>query len=139
MTSSPPALPPAVYVWSLEVARTAARCAADLQRPLLLVCPQESAAFGGVPWFQAVTARARQETGAEALTGLEAGADGALAHEALQAGLDVVVFTGAGPVRERLAAIAQDQGAALLFEAPRALILAVEPDPLEACRAWLDK
>ena len=138
MTSSPPALPPAVYVWSLDLARIAARCATEVQRPLLLVCPQESAAFGGAPWFKAMAARAKQETGAEALTGLEAGADGALAHEALQAGLDVVVFTGAGPVRERLAAIAEDQGATLLTEAPPALTLAVEPQPIEACRAWLD-
>ena len=139
MTSSPPALPPAVCVWSLDLARIAARCAAEVRRPLLLLCRQESAAFGGVPWFKALAARAKQETSADALTGLEAGADGALAHEALQAGLDVVVFTGAGPVGQRLAAIAQDQGAALLLEAPPALILAVEPHPIQACRAWLDK
>lgn len=137
MTSSQPPLPAAVYVWSLDLARTATRCASELQRPLLLLCPQESAAFGGVPWFETLVRQARQETGARALAGLEAGEDGALAHEALRAGLDVVIFTGPNATRQRLAAIAREQGAVLLSEAPAALTLAVEPHPIEACRAWL--
>lgn len=132
-------LPPAVRVWDPADASRAARCASDLKRPLLLLCPQESAAFGGIAWFRSLVERARQSGGAELLAGVETGQDGALAHEALQAGLDVVVFDGPSALSCRLQAIAQAQGAWLLHEAPKALDLARASRPDEACRRFLAK
>jgi len=133
------ALPPAVYVCNVEQARLAARCAARLKSSVLLLCPAESAAFGGVPWFKALTRAASQETGATCLTGLEAGEDAALAHEALQAHLDLLVFEGGSKVRERLTAMARAQGATLVEKAPPALSLVGAPDPEARCLSWLER
>src|SRR5690625_4117441 len=87
-------LPRAVRVCDRTDASRAAPSASDLKRPLLLLSPQERAAFGGMAWFRSRGERARQSGGAERLAGVETGQDAALAHEALLAGLDVVVCDG---------------------------------------------
>jgi len=136
---APPRLPPAVYVWSLALARSAVECAAAQESSLLLLCPQESAVMGGVPWFKALAERARENIEINMLAGLEAGDDAALAFEAIQAGLDLLIFTGPPDVTTRLAAIAEKQKALLLDRAPQALVLASARDPEQALRSWLNR
>ena len=130
-------LPPAVRVWNLVDARTAASCACELKRPLLLLCPQESATFGGIAWFKGLLENARADFDVELPSGVEVGDDGALAHEALQARLDVVIFTGPASLTERLKTIAEAQGAVLLERVPEALDLASASQPRDACRLHL--
>ncbi|HLW28581.1 MAG TPA: hypothetical protein VKY54_12670 [Kiloniellales bacterium] len=134
---SRPPFPPAIYVWSLEQACLATACASEEDCPLLLLCPEESAALGGVPWFKSLVDKTARGKTLDLCLGLEAGCDGALAHEALQLGLDLIVFEGSQALREKLAAIAHTQGALVLAGAPPALSLAGLANPEEACRAWL--
>lgn len=136
MTPQPP-LPPAVRVFDPELARRAAACAAAAGRPLLLLCPQGSVAFGGPAWFLALVERAAAESGATLLVGIEAGDDAGLAYEALRLGLAVVVFTGPEAQAARLAAIAEGLGARLLRALPPAPDLALEGDPEAACHVLL--
>ena len=137
MNDRPASLPPAVRVFDPALARRAAACAAALGRPLLLLCPQGSAGFGGPAWFRALVEAAASDSGAELLAALDAGDDAGLAYEALRLCLAVVIFTGPEAPATRLAAIAESLGGRLLRSSPRSLDLAAEPDPEAACRAWL--
>jgi len=131
------ALPPAVRVFDPVLARHAAACAAATGRPLLLLCPQGSAAFGGPAWFLALVKNAAAESSATLLAGIEAGDDAGLAYEALRLGLAAVVFTGPEAQAARLEAIADGLGARLLRDAPTAPDLAAARDPEAACHALL--
>jgi len=131
------ALPPAVRVFDPALARRAAACAAEAGRPLLLLCPQGSAAFGGPAWFLALVKDAAAGSGASLLAGIETGDDAGLAYEALRLGLDLVVFGGPEPQAARLAAIAEGLGACLLRHSPPAPDLAAEGNPEALCHALL--
>lgn len=134
-----PPLPPAIAVTGPAAARLAADCAAELDVPALLLCPQEAAAFGGPAWFRELVDAAARHSGARLLAGLDAGGDGGIALEALQLDLDVVIFSGPDNAAERLGRLARSRSRHLLTAMPEVLRLAEGGNPTPACRTWLEQ
>lgn len=139
MTQSRPPLPPVVAVTSPTTARIVARCAAELARPALLLCPQEAAAFGGPAWFRELVDAAARQSGAQLFAGLDAGSDAGVAVEALHLRLDVVIFSGPKGATERLQRSGENLGQRVLAKMPSALHVTGRDNLEAACRAWLEQ
>jgi hypothetical protein len=128
----------AVIVHSLEHARAALAAAAELGVPVTLASAPGAAAYAGPGWFQEVVALAAAEVPQAACEAVidcaERQGDVLLA---LRLGLKRVRFTGPKGAGQKLAAIAEQQGATLVTGRLEALDLSGPADPAGACRAWL--
>ena len=128
----------AVIVHSLAHARAALAAAAALGVPVTIVSAPGAAAYAGPGWFQEVVAQAAaQVPQADCQAVIDCGERPGDVLLALRLGLERVRFTGKKAVAEKLAAIAEQQGATLITGRLEALDLRGAADPLTACRDWL--
>lgn len=127
-----------VWVHSLDQAIAALRAAAALERPLVLA--SDAAGSGGVTWFLALIAQARDAVPAarcEAL--LDCADQPGWALEALRLGCPLVRYRGPRKTAAKLADIAEQMGARLITGPVDGLGLLGEPDPGAVCRRWLER
>src|SRR5260370_39504285 len=131
--------PRRIIVHSLAHARAALDAAAALGVPVTLASAAGAGGYAGPLWFKAlIEAALRDHPGVSAAAVLDCGDEPGTTLGALRAGIKQVRFTGAGEVRERLAAIAAALGARIESgEAVPALDLLDPPDPTRLCRAYL--
>ena len=128
----------AIIIHSLEHARAALGAAAETGVAVTLASAPGAAAYVGPAWFEEVVRLARAEVpGAQALALLDCAGRAGDVLAALRQGLPRVRFTGPKAVAEKLAAIAEAQGATLVTGRLRALDLHGVADPQTACRRWL--
>jgi hypothetical protein len=108
--------------------------------PVTLVSAAGAGGYVGPLWFKAlVDAATGEHPGVVVTAVLDCGEEPGTALGALRAGIRRVRFCGASAVRERLAAIAAAQGAAIEAgdEGDEALDLLDTRDPDALCRAFL--
>jgi fructose/tagatose bisphosphate aldolase len=128
----------AIIIHSLEHARAALAAAAALEVPVTLASAPGASAYAGPAWFQEVVRLAKAEfPGVEADATMDCAERPGDVLAALRQGLLRVRFTGRKAVAEKLAAMAEAQGAELVTGRLRALDLRGLTDPDTACRAWL--
>lgn len=128
----------AVIVHSLDHARMAARAAAALGVPVALRSAPGASSYAGALWFAEMIALVREEVPEADIAAVLDCADAAGdAMAGLRCGLARIRFAGRGRVRERLAALAAEYGAALDEDPAPALDLGGEGVDAEAVRAWL--
>ncbi|MBM3548751.1 MAG: hypothetical protein FJX54_17550 [Alphaproteobacteria bacterium] len=102
---------------------------------MTLLSPSGAAAYWGALYFQSLMRLAGEAEPEARFTAILDCADrpgDVLA--AFRQGIKHVVFHGTGEVRDKLAAIAEAQGARLLARVPADLDLARMRDPVAACR-----
>ena len=127
-----------VWAHSLDQAVAALNAAAELDRPLVLA--SDAAGSGGVAWFLALIAQARDAVPAarcEAL--LDCADQPGWALEALRLGCPLVRYRGPRKTAAKLADIAEQLGAGLITGPVSGLDLLGEHDPEAACRHWLER
>jgi hypothetical protein len=108
--------------------------------PVTLASAAGAGGYVGALWFKAVIEAATSEHPGVVVTAvLDCGEEPGTALGALRAGIKRVRFSGANSVREKLAAIAEAQGAAIEAgdEGDEALDLLDRRDPDALCRAFL--
>lgn len=130
----------AVIIHSLDHARAAMEAASALEVPVTLLSAPGAAGYAGARWFLSVIARARAEhPEVEAAAVLDCGDEPGRALGALREGCEAVRFTGPAKIAAKIAAIAEQSGAAVYGQrdAAPALDLWREADPAAACRQWL--
>ncbi|KZD04900.1 hypothetical protein AUP43_11885 [Oceanibaculum pacificum] len=130
------ALPPAILVRSLGDARLVLEAAAG-QAVTLLSLPDAAATLGAAYWQSLVQAARADHPAAPAHDLLDCGTAGGYALAALRQGLTGIVFTGDAEQRDKLRAIAEEQGALLLDSRPQAFDPANRRNPEADCRVWL--
>jgi hypothetical protein len=127
----------AVIIHSIDHARAACEAAAALGVPVTLMSAPGAAAFAGAGWFLKVVARATAEhPGGQVTAVLDCGDEPGRALGALRQGCRWIRFSGPPRAAAKIAAIAEQYGAALDESSGPALDLRGEPDPHTACRAW---
>lgn len=137
MSRQPTEKMPVVWVHSLDQAVAALQAAAALERPLVLA--SDAAGSGGVAWFQALIAQARDAVPAARCKGLLDCADQpGWALEALRRGCPLVRYRGPRETTAKLADIAEQAGARLTTGPVDSLDLLGTADPGSACRRWLE-
>ena len=130
--------PKAIIIHSLDQGRLAAGHAAALEVPVLLASAPAGAAYLGPLWLEEVLQRLQSEFPRATLSALlDCGDAPGPVLAALRAGVKVVRFTGKRALTRKLQSIAEQQGARIVTGRLRALDLALESDPDQACRAWL--
>jgi hypothetical protein len=131
--------PPRFIIHSLDHARAALAAAAAAGVPVTLASAVGAGGYAGPMWFKALVDIALGEhPGVTAVAVLDCGDEAGTTLGALRAGLKCVRFTGRDDVRERLAAIAVQLGAAIESgEPPPALDLLDAGDPARLARAYL--
>jgi hypothetical protein len=113
--------PPVFVVHSLIHAVAALTAAAEASLPIVLLSASDAGIYAGPGWFKAMIDAANQAVPSAKFTALlDCGDDAGAAQGALRAGIEAIVFTGRPAVAERLAAIADRQGARLLTARPQA-------------------
>jgi len=128
----------AVIVHSLEQARVAATVAAELGVPVTLATAPGAVGYLGALWFRELLAMVRSEyPGVEIAGILDCGDQPGAVMAALRQGLTTVRFSGPKSTAEVLAELADQYGARLVTRRIAARDLGDEPDPADACRAWL--
>jgi fructose/tagatose bisphosphate aldolase len=128
----------AVIIHSIDHARAACEAAAALGVPVTLMSAPGAAAYAGAGWFLKAVARASAEhPGARVTAVLDCGDEPGRALGALRQGCEWIRFTGKPRTAAKIAAIAEQYGAALYEGSGPTLDLVHEPDPYAACRAWL--
>jgi len=98
--------------------------------------------YGGLAFLKALfDGAAKAYPKAEYSVILDCGADAALAHRGIAMGFHRIAFSGAKPMRDKLAAVAAKSGARLAPSRPPrgALDLLDSPDPTGATEAFLDR
>lgn len=129
---------PAVVVHWLGHAEAALEAAAELGRPVTLLSPPGAAFTLGPLYFREMLALARERVPAARALDLFDCADApGRVLEALEAGLEAVVFVGPEAVAAKLARIAEAQGARLVAGRPPALDLLDLERPRQRALAWL--
>src|SRR5579864_2025139 len=128
-----------IIIHSLDHARAALDAAAAVGVPVTLASAIGAGGYAGPLWFKAVIEAALHDhPGVTAAAVLDCGDEAGTTLGALRAGLKLVRFTGRDDVRERLAAIAAQLGAAIESGEPvPALDLLDAADPARLCRAYL--
>src|SRR5260221_10075180 len=139
MTAGARPEPHRIIIHSLAHARAALDAGAARGVPVTLASAGGAGGYAGPLWFKAlIEAALRDHPGVSAAAVLDCGDEPGTTLGALRAGIKQVRFTGAGEVRERLAAIAAALGATLESgEAMPALDLLDAPDPTPLCPAYL--
>jgi hypothetical protein len=133
---------PVVIIHSLAQARAALAAAASLGTPVTLASAEGAAGYAGAPWFKAIIDQAQAavpEAACDAI--LDCGGEPGTLLGALRHGVTRLRFSGPEAVAEKLAAIAQGQGAAVERCGPPAnlvLDLLEATDPEARCRAFLE-
>lgn len=129
-----------VVFHTLDHARAALAAAKDAGVSLTLRTAPDAAGYAGVQYLKAIVDRAAGEYPEVPFTAvIDCGEDAGTVQAALRIGWAVVVFSGAAPVRARLADIARRRGAEVIDTDPDAAVLDLldDPDPAAACRAFL--
>lgn len=127
-----------IIIHSLEHAVAALRAAREVGCPVTLASPPGAAAYTGALWFREVVKEAAREVPeAEFTAVLDCGDKPGLVMAAFRQGLRSVRFTGAKVERDKLEALAEQEGYHLITGALDSLDLAAEDDLTAACRAWL--
>lgn len=124
---------PAVIVHSLQQARAA--LAPGL--PVTLLSAPGAALYGGIGWWRAMIAQARDAAARDATDILDCGHDAAQAVEALRAGQAWLVLRAPAPIFADIAERAALRGATLLAAPPPALDLAARGGA-RRLQAWLE-
>ena len=120
---SAPGAAPAIVVHSLTQAVAALEAAAAAGRDIVLLSAPGAGVYAGAGWWQAVIEAARAAVpAAKFSTILDCGGDAGAAQAAFRAGVEAMIFTGRDDVAERLAAIAEANGARLLTARPPPLV-----------------
>src|SRR5690348_8852170 len=114
---------PAIVVHSLGHAVAALRAAAEVGVPVLLLSAVGAGLSAGAGWWREVVAAARDSVpAARAGALLDCGDDAGAAQAALREGVEAIVFSGPGEVRERLSDIARQRGSRVCRERPPAAL-----------------
>jgi hypothetical protein len=114
---------PVIVVYSLAHAVAALTAAAEAGRRVAIVSAPDAGIHAGPGWFKALVDAARAAVPAARFSAvLDCGDDAGAAQGAIRAGIETVIFIGRADVAERLAAIAERQGARLLTERPAAAV-----------------
>lgn len=130
--------PRAVIVHDFDHARAALDAASELGVSVLLLSAPGAASYLGAGYFQAMVEQARAEyPSVPAPAILDCGDRPGLALAALRQGIEIVRFTGRGTAAAKIADLARKYGGEVRNDAPPALDLLDEPDPVAACRDWL--
>jgi len=119
---------PAIFVvHSLTHAVAALEAAAAADRGVVLLSAADAGVYAGAGWWKALVEAARDAIPAAKFSAiLDCGDAAGAVQAAIRAGVAAAIFTGRADVGGRLAAIAEQQGAALLTARPQpALDLAV--------------
>jgi len=128
----------AVVVHSRVHVEAALAVAADLGVPVLLLTAPGAADYAGPGMLLAMLARpAVRQPGADAVAAIDCADAPGRVLAALEAGWKHLLFTGDPAMAARLADACRQGGATLAASRPEALDLALHPDPIAACRAWL--
>jgi hypothetical protein len=127
-----------IVVHSPDHARAAVAAAAALGVPVTLVSAAGAGAYAGPRWFKALVAEAAAAfPGAAVDAIIDCGDEPGTVLASLRAGFKRVIYTGAEPVRARLAEIAAARGAVLEGGGAPSLDLLDVRDAEAACRAYL--
>ncbi|HIC79670.1 MAG TPA: hypothetical protein EYP07_01725 [Kiloniellaceae bacterium] len=127
-----------IIIHSLEHAVAALRAAREVGCAVTLASPPGAAAYTGALWFREVVKEAAREVPeAEFTAVLDCGDKPGLVMAAFRQGVRSVRFTGAKVERDKLEALAEQEGYHLITGALDSLDLAAENDLTTACRAWL--
>ena len=128
----------AVIIHSFDHARAAFAAARDLGVPVTLATAPGASAYLGPAWLPEVAALAGEAVpDVDCSLLLDCGDRAGDVMAALRTGLPQVVFDGPEAVAQKLAAIAEARGAALVRDMPPLLDLRGCDDPEVACRTWL--
>ena len=128
-----------IIVHSLEQACAAVNAAAALDVAITLESAAGAGGYGGALWWKALVAAAtRDHTGPPIGAVLDCGDEPGTALGALRAGLKRVRFTGSKAMREKLAQIAAELGAAIEGDSKEAALdLRDARDAARLCRDFL--
>lgn len=130
--------PRAVIIHGLDHARAAVSAAAALGVPVRLRGAPGAAGYAGAMWFGEIVAMARAEHPDAAVeASLDCGDQAGTALAALRQGAEMIRIEGPKAVRDKVAAIAAQYGAAIDTDRREALDLFGVEDPETACREWL--
>lgn len=128
----------AITIHGAEDARAALAAAASCGVAVTLISAPAAAGYAGPGWFRALREIVSAEFPQVAQRWiLDCGDAPGHVLAALRAGCDTLVFTGDSRVREKLAAIAAQQGATLLAVRTESLDLRESRDKQTALLAWL--
>ena len=128
----------AVIIHSLDHARAALAAARDIGVPVTLATAPAASAYLGPAWLPEVAALAGEAVpDVDCRLLLDCGDRAGDVMAALRTGLPCVRFDGPEAVAQKLAAIAEALGAALVRDMPPLLDLRSCDDPEAACRTWL--
>lgn len=109
----------ALVVHGTNDACQAAAAARDLNVPLTLISAPGAAAYAGPIWFLTLVEQARAVSPEIPIGGvLDCAEDPGHAMAALRAGVEAIVFTGDDTLADKLATLAQANGAVVLRRRP---------------------
>jgi hypothetical protein len=126
-----------VLVYGLDDALTAVEAARTQGVPLVLASISGAGGNVGASWFAALANKVTLISGIEVIAVLDCAAEPGWVLAALRAGIRQIRFTGNGQVTHRLQEIARAYSATLWTNEINYLDLRGQPDPLQACQAWL--
>jgi hypothetical protein len=110
---------PTIVVHSLNQAVAALEAAVAANRAVTLLSAPDAGIYAGAGWWNALVVAARAAAPAARLSAiLDCGDQAGAVQAALRAGVETAIFTGRADVAQRLAAIAEQQGARLLTARP---------------------
>lgn len=132
--------PRAVIIHGLDHARAAVSAAQDLGVPVRLRSAPGAAGYAGALWFGEIVDMARAEyPDAVVEASLDCGDQPGTALAALRQGAEMIRIEGPKAVRDKIAAIADEYGAAIDTDQRDALDLEWEKDAETRCREWLGR
>jgi len=128
----------AFIIHSVDHARAVLTAASDTGRSVALWSALGAAAYLGAPMFRDMINAATVEfPEIDAVGILDCGQDAGFALAALRHGVAFVRVDLPAATKARISDIAEQVGAVILGERPRALDLADCAEPVAACRVWL--
>jgi len=127
-----------IIIHGIDDARIAVTAARSLDVAVRLTSAPGAASHGGAAWFAEIVAAIRAEFPNVAIDAvLDCGDAPGHATAALRAGVTSIRFTGPRSVRDKLAALAGDQGATLDEFDGEALDMSLSNRPAQDCLDWL--
>ena len=128
----------AIVVHTLDHARVALAVSAERRVRVTLYTAPGAASYAGVGYLLAMIDQASGDfPDALEKAVIDCGRNVGTAQAALRAGWKTILFRGRGKLANKLAGIAQQNGARLIDESEAVVDLGDYEDPMDICRRWL--